>query len=161
MIESLCKWLASMSVSTYFASTSWIVPTVQSIHIVCVGVVFASMCMLSFRLLGISAGTRPVTVMANPILSWLWPALLLLLLTGAVMITAEPERELLNTIFMLKMLLVATAALACGILRRSLKLRPQFWDGTQWRVAARSTGVFFLILWTSIIVCGRWIAYTQ
>lgn len=42
------------------------------------------MCMLSFRLLGIAAGTRPVTAVARPILSWLWPALLLLLLTGAV-----------------------------------------------------------------------------
>ena len=161
MIESFCHWLASTPASAYFSGAPWIVPTVQSIHIVCVAVVFASMCMLSFRLLGIAAGMRPVTAVARPILSWLWPALLLLLLTGAVMITAEPARELLNTIFMLKMLLVATAAVACWILRRSLSRSPQAWSDTPRRVTSKCAGVVFLCLWISIVVCGRWIAYTQ
>jgi hypothetical protein len=58
----------------------------------------------------------------------------------------EPARELLNTIFMLKMLLVATAAVACWILRRSLSRNPQSWGDTPRRVISRCTGVFFFSL---------------
>ena len=161
MLEHFSKWLGSTSASAYFASTSWIVPTMQSIHIVCVAIVFASMSMLSFRLLGITGRGRSVSASATPVLWWLWPALIVLLLTGTVMVIAEPERELLNETFLIKMLLVAIAAVASALLRRSISRNPQEWDVSRGHGVARAVGGVFLTLWIAIIICGRWIAYTQ
>ena len=160
-MEHLSKWLEATRLSQYFSSTSWVVPTVQSIHILGVAVVFASMSMLSLRLLGLFSSRQSVSAAALPALSWLWPALLVLLLTGLVMVVAEPERELLNQTFLLKMALVAVAAVASGVLRRSMLRRRQAWDAPASRKAAKSIGVLFFVLWIAIIVCGRWIAYTQ
>jgi Ca2+/Na+ antiporter len=161
MIESFCKWLENTAVSEQFASVSWVVPTVQSVHIISVSIVFASMSMLSFRLLGVSGRTRSIAATAAPVLSWLWPALAVLLLTGIVMILAEPERELLNQVFLLKMLLIAIAACVSGVFRGSLSHDPQAWDRAGRRAIAKLTGIALLALWIAIIVCGRWIAYTQ
>ena len=161
MIEELCKWLERTPASVFVASTTWIVPTVQSIHILSVGVVFASMSMLSFRLLNIWGRRQTVSTRLRPALSCLWPGLTVLLLTGVVMIVAEPERELLNRIFLLKMTLVAIAALIGLALRRSVSRRPQWWDASAASVVPKCAGLLLSALWVAIIVCGRWIAYTQ
>jgi hypothetical protein len=161
MLESLSKWLESTAVSEQFAATAWIVPTVQSVHIVSVSIVFASMSMLSFRLLGVSGRARSIAATAAPVLSWLWPALGVLLLTGIVMIMAEPQRELLNELFLIKMALIAIAACVSGVFRGSLGHDPQAWDSADRRAVAKLIGVTLLVLWIAIIVCGRWIAYTQ
>ena len=161
MIEHFCKWLESTPLSVYCAATPWIVPTVQSIHILGVCVAFASMSMLSLRLVGVWARQRPVSAIAIPMLSRLWPVLAVLLLTGAVMVLAEPERELLNRMFLLKMTLVGIAAVTGWALRGSLVRRRQLWDNSSGRAAVRSLGIALFVLWGVIIVCGRWIAYTQ
>ena len=154
------KWLEATRLSEYLSSTSWIVPAVQAIHIVSVGVVFASMSLLSLRLLGV-VHRQQVSSAALSSLSWLWPALLVLLLTGAALVVAEPERELLNRTFLLKMALILSAAVTSGLLRRSMIQRRPFWDSPTLPLAAKPLGVLLLILWAAIIVCGRWIAYTQ
>jgi hypothetical protein len=161
MIEHFCKWLESTPLSVYCAATPWIVPTVQSIHILGVCVAFASMSMLSMRLVGVWARQRPVSAIAVPMLSRLWPVLAVLLFTGAVMVLAEPERELLNRMFLLKMTLVGVAAVTGWALRGSLIHRRQRWDISPGRAAVRSLGIALFVLWGAIIVCGRWIAYTQ
>jgi hypothetical protein len=161
MIEHFCKWLESTPLSVYCAATSWIVPTVQSIHILGVCAAFASMSMLSLRLLGVWGRRRPVAAIALPVLSWLWPALGVLLLTGIVMVLAEPERELLNVTFRLKMALVAVAAVSGWALRGSLARRPQHWDFSVERAAVKPLALALFVLWAAIVVCGRWIAYTQ
>ena len=125
MIEHFCKWLESTPLSVYCAATPWIVPTVQSIHILGVCVAFASMSMLSLRLVGVWARQRPVSAIAVPMLSRLWPVLAVLLFTGAVMVLAEPERELLNRMFLLKMTLVGIAAVTGWALRGSVERRRQ------------------------------------
>jgi hypothetical protein len=161
MMEHLSKWLEATWLSEYLSSTSWIVPAVQSIHILGVALVFASMSMLSLRLLGFFSARQPVSAAALPALSWLWPAFLVLLLTGLVMVVAEPERELLSQTFLLKMALVAVAAVASSVLRRSMLRHRQSWDAPQGHAAAKVLGILFFVLWVAIIVCGRWIAYTQ
>ncbi len=161
MMMYLSRWLQATWLCDYFSSTSWVVPTVQSIHILGVALVFASMSLLSLRLLGFSSSRQSVSVAALPTLAWLWPALVVLLLTGLVMVVSEPERELLNQTFLLKMVLVAVAAVASGLLRRSMLRHRQAWDAPEGRKAAKPVGVLFFLLWVAIIVCGRWIAYTQ
>jgi len=39
MIQNCSDWLAGTWLSQLFANTSWCVPTVQTVHILCIGVV--------------------------------------------------------------------------------------------------------------------------
>ena len=161
MIEQFCNWLASTSLSLYFQTTTWIIPLTQSIHILCISIVIASMAMLDLRLVGLAGRRQSIPAMADRYLPWLWGAVLVLLLTGLVLITAEPVRELMNPVFRLKMLLLVAGLIVTATFRHALRRDVSRWQSTSATTAARALGLFSLAVWIGIIICGRWIAYTQ
>src|SRR5207253_2508071 len=101
-----CAWLEQTPLSQVIQSTGWIVPAVQTVHILAIAAVMASTLMIAWR--G-EQRFRPV----------IWWALPVLLATGVVMIAGEPARSLANPIFQLKMLLLASAIAAMIALGRS------------------------------------------
>lgn len=149
MIESLCNWLAGTSVSIAFQSWGWFVPTVQVIHILCVGIVFTATLRLSVVFIVQRANSRAAAELWLRLRPAVWTALLALLLTGTLLTIAEPARELLNWVFRTKMLLVIVLAGLLGTLPR-LDLQ---------QAAGRALGVLLLTLGLALITAGRWIAY--
>jgi len=86
---------------------------------------------------------------------WLIGALAVLLVTGAVMVVGEPERELLALSFWLKMILIAVAVASVLGLRRAVA-------GVAGPVippATRHAAKLVLLIWILIIFLGRAIAY--
>jgi hypothetical protein len=153
-------WLYNTQLSQLFQSVAWVIPTAQIIHLVFLSIIFASMAMFDLRLLGV-AGTRHSTyALAQRFLPSLWWALPILLVTGLVLIVAEPNRQLQNSAFYLKMgLLVAVILVTRGI-TRAINKDPQGWDSQpQYRFRARAAGVVSLLCWVAIVACGRLIAY--
>ena len=53
-LRALSDWLASTSLSLTIQNVTWIIPAVQTIHILCVAAVFSSVLMVDLRLLGIT-----------------------------------------------------------------------------------------------------------
>jgi hypothetical protein len=106
-VRQFAEWLSQTSLSLAIQNHEWVIPTVQSIHIIAIGLVLGSVFMIDLRILGWAwrdQTLRQTTARFGPWLSW---ALLALLMTGAVMIAGEPPRELLALSFWLKMGLVA------------------------------------------------------
>ena len=162
MIAEFCKWLQGTGPSLFIQNTAWVVPATQTIHILGISVVLATMAMLDLRMLGWAGRHHPVNSLAARFLPAVWVALIVLALTGAILIVGEPERELLNNAFRLKMVLVAAAAVILGFVQSTLKEGENFWSLTPGRQAlARVIGISSLSIWLVIAVCGRWIAYVE
>jgi hypothetical protein len=161
LLINLANWIASTRLSLLFQATEGLVATSQSIHILALSVVFVSGLMISLRLLGVGASGRSVSRLAQTLLPWMRWSLTVLLLTGLLQLIAEPVRELGNTLFWLKMgMLVCVLALSVWF-ARTVRARAATWDSAVTRPAsARLFAVASLILWVSIILCGRLIAYT-
>ncbi len=158
-LKSFPGWIESTALSTTIKAAGWIVPTVQSIHIVAICVVFVSVAMLDLRLVGALDAGKSIEHMARRYLPPVWWALPVLAATGVVMILGEPERELLSPFFWSKMGLLATVlALTLGVVRL-LEDRPLAALAAPKRVAIQVAGALSLLLWVAIIFCGRWIAY--
>lgn len=159
-VESFAEALTATSASTLIREAEWIVPTVQSVHILAICVVMGSALMLDLRLMRMIGRDESVSTYARRYSSWILAAVLVLFFTGLVLIVGEPDRTLLNWVFWTKM-----ALLVAGIVTTALVLLPvardrAYWDGANRRIGAAALGVASLVIWTSIIVCGRWIAYT-
>ena len=56
MIQQFSDWLASTALSQAFANANWFVPTVQTVHILCIALVVTALGMLDFRLLRLTRG---------------------------------------------------------------------------------------------------------
>jgi hypothetical protein len=162
LIAEFCKWLEVTPASLYIQDHAWVVPSVQTVHILAISVVLATMAMLDLRMLGLAGRRHPVNSLAARFIPPVWVALVVLALTGAILIIGEPERELLNNAFRLKMLLVAAAAVILGFVQSTLKKGENFWSLTRGRqMLARVIGILSLSIWLVIAICGRWIAYVD
>ncbi|TWC24924.1 copper resistance protein D [Pseudomonas sp. SJZ085] len=156
----IIDWLYATPVSTAIRDMLWVVPTVQSIHIVAIAVIFGSAVISDLRLAGVFATDEPMRGVIRRYYPWMRNALIVLLLTGLVMTVGEPDRVLVNSTFWLKMALVVSAFTLAWWVRRPL-LRPADptrSEGTDGLVKTQAW--LSIALWCVVIFCGRWIAYT-
>jgi ATP/ADP translocase len=161
-LSEFCKWLAATPLSHAIQTAGWIIPALQTIHILSVAVVFSSAILVDLRICRLLERDAPLPDVARRFLPAIWPVLLILLMTGSLLIVAEPRRSLLNSTFYLKMALLAVAIMLTAWLQRSISSYPNFWDKDRGRrMAGQFAATVSLLVWCSILFAGRWIAYTQ
>jgi uncharacterized protein DUF6644 len=155
-MHGLSEWIYGTVLSSAIRDHDWVVPLVQSIHIIAIAVVMGAALVTELRVLGIVAPDESLAVVTQRYLPWMWRALVVLLATGLVMIIGEPGRTLSNVTFWIKMALVSTAFLASRALRKPLL------DSTRAAREAPAKGLAWILLalWVAVIFCGRWIAYS-
>jgi hypothetical protein len=160
LLRALCDWLSNTPLSMAIQNAFWVIPTVQTVHIVAIAVVMGSMAMLDLRLVGIFGRTQTVGAMAHRFLPWVWTAVVVLLASGSILIIGEPGRELLNVVFWLKMSMLACVLVITATFQYLLRSNGSaFWERR--RVVAALVGIVSLLLWMSIVAAGRWIAYVE
>ena len=158
-LTAVSTWLAASGLTTWLASQMWGVPSLQSIHILAIGIILASLAMLDLRLAGFIGREQSMREMTLRFYPWIWGALAVLVTTGFLQIMAEPARELLNWVFWTKMGLIVTAVLFTAPVRRLLE-DCRFRDlAPRKQRIVRTCGLISLALWVLVVVCGRWIAY--
>jgi hypothetical protein len=136
------------------------IPAIQSIHIVAIGLLIGSVFMIDLRILGWAGMDQSLRQTANRFGPWLTAALCLLLATGALLIIGEPVRELVSFSFWLKMLLVATSTLAVILFRSGLRRNERTWEEILiHRRSIHWLAIFTFVIWMCVIVLGRLIAY--
>jgi hypothetical protein len=161
LLSDLSKWLAATSLSHTIQTTSWIIPTLQTIHILCVAVVFSSAVLVDLRIWRLTQRDVPLSDVGRRFLPLIWPVVAILLLTGSLLIVGEPRRSLVNDSFYIKMVLLAFALVLTGLLQWSLTA-PGFWErDIVRRVVGRVAALASILAWSGIIFAGRFIAYTQ
>ena len=157
MVQAFCDWLSNTPVSLKIQTVVWIIPAIQTVHILSVSIVMASMAMLDLRLMGIAGKRQPISRMVDRFVPWVWRVLLILFTTGAILTIGEPSRELLNWAFRTKMVMVASVSLITLAVQLMNRRDATFWENR--RIAAAVVGVVSLLLWLAIVTAGRWIAY--
>ena len=160
MLRQFCTWLANTPPSHFIQDVSWIIPLIQTIHILCVSVVLASVGMLDLRLIGIAGKRVSVAGMSERFLPWIWGAVAILLITGIILIVGEPERDLPNIAFQLKMGLLTAVLLITFFFQRMVRRDANFWNlSPAHRHSAKAMAGTSIALWLAIVTCGRFIAY--
>jgi|SRR5579871_2848691 len=159
-MQHFADWLAATALSTLLKQISWIVPTVQTIHILFVAITVSSAFFVNFRVLGLFERSQTLGAISRRFLPSVWYSICILLLTGAVLIIAEPDRALTNPGFAAKLTMLLLAVLLTIVLQRPLRQDAMYWERSA-RLKTISTGIaaLSLTLWSCIVFAGRWIAY--
>lgn len=160
-LEQFAASLQATAFSDALKTASWVVPTLQSVHIVLIGVVFVSMLMVALRVLGRVRADQPLHAVWSRFAPFLWYGLLLMAVSGALLVVAEPVREFMTLSFRLKMVLLVVAVISAASFGRRMRLAAQRSAGGAVQVAAgtRYLAVATIVLWLAIIFLGRAIAY--
>jgi hypothetical protein len=161
-LSEFSRWLAATPLSHIIQTTKWVIPTLQTVHILSVAVVFSSAVLVDLRLWRLLNRDLPLPEVARRFLPTIWPVLLVLLITGSLLIIGEPRRSLLNSTFYLKMALLVVAIVFTAWLQWTLSSSPNFWDKNRGRrMAGQLAATLSIVVWCGILFAGRWIAYTQ
>jgi hypothetical protein len=160
-LKHFAEWLSTTALSVFLQNhNAWAIPTIQSVHIVGIGVVLGSAFMIYLRILGWAGMDQTLRQTVTRFAPWLTGALWLMLATGILMVIGEPVRELVTFSFWLKMSLVAVATLIAVWFQRSLRHHEQRWEETLVnRISVKGLAILTFLIWVCIIVLGRLIAY--
>ena len=141
----------------------WLYPSVETVHIVGIGLLFGSIAVLDLRLLGFSRNISARTL-AKHVLPWTLGSFLLIIPSGLLMFTAHATEFIDSEVFILKMLLIMAAGLNAALFHTITFRTADVWDSEEMRKlppppSARLAGALSLVLWISVIACGRLLAY--
>jgi hypothetical protein len=142
----------------------WLYPSVEVVHLVGIALLFGSIVMLDLRLLGLSRDI-PVRVLARHVLPWTAASFLLIIPSGLLMFLAHASEFAESEVFILKMLLIMAAGLNAALFHSITFRTADVWDSAAMRglpppPSARLAGAVSLLIWISVIACGRLLAYT-
>jgi len=165
-MEAIATWLAATTASGAIQKTLWVIPVMQTIHILSVAMVFSSVVMIELRILGITR-SQTIEQTAHRFVPWIFSGVAVLALTGSVLIIGEPQRSLPSYEFQMKMLYLAIAIAFTTAFSQSVRQHALVWEtaGATVRTAAARTlvnglALAALLAWSMVVVYGRWIAYT-
>ncbi|MGZ3275532.1 MAG: DUF6644 family protein [Caulobacteraceae bacterium] len=160
MLQQFAAWLSQTPVSQFIQNVLWIIPLVQTIHILAIAAVLSSVAMIDLRIFGFAGRSTTMAETAGRYVPWIWWGLLVLALTGVTLITGEPVRSLTNPAFQIKMALLAAAIVVTLVFQKTVHDRAGAWDAApRLSGAVRAAALGTLLLWFAIAVFGRWIAY--
>lgn len=137
----------------------YLYPIVEVIHIVGIALLFGSIAILDLRLLGIS---REISVrkLSSHVLPWTAGSFLLIVPSGIAMFTAHAMEFFDSPVFAIKMLLIIAGGINAAILHAGAFRGAEGWDtGVMPPAGARAAAAASLLIWLSVIACGRLLAY--
>ena len=141
----------------------WLYPSVETVHLVGIGLLFGSIAVFDLRLLGFSRNIS-VKRLASHVLPWTAASFLLIIPSGLLMFTAHATEFIDSQVFVLKMLLIMAAGINAALFHTITFRTADVWDADEMRrlgppPSARAHGAISLLLWISVIACGRLLAY--
>ena len=162
-MHNFATWLYATAPSVFIRSQEvWMIPTIQSVHIIAIATAVGSAFMIAMRVTGWLGADQTVLQTQRRYGPWLAGALWLLLATGALLVLAEPPRELDAISFWLKMALVAFMATLAFAFQRSVRRHDQQWEtAVVSQASLKWAALATFLVWAAIIFLGRFIAYDQ
>jgi hypothetical protein len=137
----------------------WLYPAVETIHITGIALLFGSIAVLDLRLLGFSRNISAKRL-ASHTLPWTAAAFLLIVPSGLAMFIAHASEFIGNPVFAIKMCLILAAGINAAVFHTGVFRSAGGWDvDVMPPLAARAAAAISLLVWMSVIACGRLLAY--
>jgi hypothetical protein len=156
-LNEFAQGMSESAFSMWILNWFWAIPIMQTFHILAIAGTLAAVLMLNLRVFGL-AGHASLAETAQRYTRVLWWSLVVVVISGVLMLFGDTVRNLLNSVFWIKMVLVVigiTSAIAFA--RRLIRQTATGVDVASGGI--KTTAIFLIILWCVIILCGRWIAY--
>ena len=155
-----CRWLEQTSVSAAVRQSLWLFPAIETLHLLGMAALVATISVLDFRLLGWMLRRQRVSDLTRRLLPWAWAGFALQVVTGSLLFMSEAVKVYTNPAFRLKMLLIFLAGLHAIIFHLTIFRHVPAWDDAAVPPAsAKLSGFVSLLLWIAIVAAGRLIGF--
>ena len=137
-------------------------PLIESVHVLAISLVVGSILVVDLRLLGLASIRRPVGRVIDGILPLTWTAFAVAVASGSLLFMSNATKYLANGYFVAKLVLILAAGLNMVVFHFvSAKDLPKWENEPAPPLSARLAGGLSILLWVSVVACGRWIGFTM
>jgi len=155
-----CEWLAGTTGSIALHESLYVYPIVESLHVWTLAMFVGLAAVLDLRLLGLALRPVPVTELVQRISPWIAAGFVVMIVTGSMLFYAVPVRTYQSVWFRAKIAFLILAGINAWLFHSGVYRRVSSWDlGAAIPRPAKMAGAISLVLWASIILSGRFIAY--
>lgn len=160
-LQDILQTIQDSDLSLWIRQNPPVFPTLESLHVIAVALVFGTILIVDLRLIGFSSHRRSIDKLIAELLPVTWGAFALAVVSGSLMVVANAPSYAHNTQFLLKMVALAAAGINMAIFHTTVYRRIADWDlQVPPPNAARMAGVMSVFLWMTVIYLGRWIGFT-
>ena len=161
MLTEFWDWLQNTELSFQIGATYWF-PLLESIHVLGIAFLVGSILMVDLRLLGITRLEYAYSVVHRELTRWTWVAFVIAIVTGTGLFISRPGAYADNTAFQIKFVLLLCAGINLLVFRRYTYVSVSQWDtATAVPTAGRVAGACSLLLWSGVIIAGRWVGHSM
>jgi hypothetical protein len=163
-IDSLVTAIHNTTLAAYvrgdFLGTEWVFPIIETLHVLCLTIVFGTIAMVDMRLLGLVSRQTPFTKLYRELIPWTWWAFAGAVVFGAILATGKIDDYAHNPQFLAKFVLMALAGANMVLFHAGAYRNVGAWDKVvPTPGGARVAGAFSLAFWIGIIFFGRWVGF--
>jgi hypothetical protein len=161
MIKQLLADLEATPWGTAVRESTWLFPTIESIHVLMLVLVIGSIMVVDLRLLNLTSRERSVRELTDDVLPWTWTAFAGAAITGTLLFCSSALKYWGIWQFEAKMCMLVLAALNMGLFHLGAFRSVAQWDRAPARppLAARLAGGISLSIWVLVVALGRWIGF--
>ena len=135
-------------------------PTVLATHLTCIAIFGGMILITNLRLMGLALASTPIASVIDSTRNWKRFGFVLMISCGILLAGSRLDTYYANPFLQLKLSLLVLIGIHGIIFRRSVYLGAAALDrASRLPFRAKLAGCLSLILWLSVITCGRWIAY--
>jgi hypothetical protein len=160
MFKDALTRMEELSFSTAVRESSWLFPTIETVHVLALVLVVGSIITVDLRLLGFANRERPFTQFAREMLPWTWTCFVVAAAAGLMMFSSKATVYFSNIPFRIKMACLLLAGINMMVFHVVGMREVIAWDTSVPPRHARVAGGASLLLWTLIVATGRWIGFT-
>ncbi len=162
IIPQFCSWLENTRMASDIRASTWLFPTIESIHVLAITMVVGSVAMFDLRLLGIASRDRSVSELHKEILPWTWAAFGCAVVAGSLLFSSDATKYYHNGPFRMKMVALLLIGLNTAIFEFGAFRGVSRWDSERKTpLAAKLAGGISIVLWIMVVGFGRWIGFTK
>jgi hypothetical protein len=136
-------------------SSALVFPVLECFHIVGFGLLVGTIAIVDFRLLGWGIRRQPAAELARDLAPWTLIGLALILLSGPLLFSSDPDMYYLNPAFQIKMVFFTLAILFNYTIHRKVA------RGKAAGGSAKLAAIVSLFLWIGVVFGGIFIAFTM
>lgn len=155
-LDQLAHAIRNSDLFTAVRQSAIFYPSVLATHLSCIAIFGGMILVTNLRLMGLAFRSTPLGAMIHSLRIWKRIGFVIMISCGILLAGSKLDKYYTNPFLQLKLVLLC-AMFIHGFVFRRVYTHPEEFSALPAR--AKIAGAISLILWLSIMTCGRWIAY--
>jgi hypothetical protein len=156
MLVDLFRWMeVNLPGGTYLRESTYGFSVLLTVHVVAMCIFLGLIVMMDLRLVGVANLRSRASEIQARLFPWQMVGFAIIVISGLMLVWAQPLRYYGKTFFWWKMVLMAFAGVNAVIIHMITHRSETAWESS----AAKVAGAASLVLWAGVLTLGRLVAY--